>query len=195
MKPYVVQRVVNGRGQVLLQARDQAVGAPIRPETSDLMRRLMSRVTEEGGTGTRAAVTGYTVAGKTGTAQKVLPGGGYSSTANIATFVGFLPAEDPQISIIVVVDEPQPEHTGGLVSAPVFRDIAEQAVRYLDIPPVPAERSFRFGDALLSETHLKKDIAGQAVRHLDIPPVPAGRSSPFGESLISPGSAKKERGA
>ena len=74
------------------------------------------------------------MAGKTGTAQKAIPGG-YSDSANVASFMGFLPAENPELAIIVVVDEPQPLHTGGLVAAPVFREIAEQAVRYLDIPP------------------------------------------------------------
>jgi cell division protein FtsI/penicillin-binding protein 2 len=80
-------------------------------------------------------VAGYAVAGKTGTAQKPVPGG-YSSTAYMASFVGFLPAEHPEIGVVVVVDEPQPFHTGGVVAGPVFGRIAAQAVRYLDIPPV-----------------------------------------------------------
>jgi cell division protein FtsI/penicillin-binding protein 2 len=78
------------------------------------------------------------VAGKTGTAQKVI-GGHYSETDYMASFVGFLPAENPEIGMIVVFDEPQPLHTGGAVSAPVFGEIAEQAVRYLGI--LPAEGS------------------------------------------------------
>ena len=73
------------------------------------------------------------MAGKTGTAQKPVPGG-YSSTDHVASFVGFLPAESPEIGIIVVVDEPQPVHVGGRVAAPVFKTIASQAVRYLGIP-------------------------------------------------------------
>ena len=83
-------------------------------------------------------MAGYTVAGKTGTAQKAIAGG-YSDSANVASFMGFLPAENPELAIIVTVDEPQPLHTGGLVSAPVFREIAGQAVRYLDIPPAVSE--------------------------------------------------------
>ena len=97
------------------------------------MRRLLHRVTEEGGTGRRARVDGYEVAGKTGTAQKPVPGG-YSDTANVASFVGFLPVEDPELGIIVVVDEPQPLHTGGVVAAPTFSRIAGQVVRCLDVP-------------------------------------------------------------
>ncbi|HEY8241495.1 MAG TPA: hypothetical protein VIH35_08610, partial [Kiritimatiellia bacterium] len=60
--------------------------------------------------------------------------------------MGFIPAEQPEISIIIVVDEPQPLHTGGTVAAPVFKEIAEQAIRYLDIPPTPEEQAYRFGD-------------------------------------------------
>jgi cell division protein FtsI (penicillin-binding protein 3) len=98
------------------------------------MRDLMARVTEPGGTGTKAAIEGYRVGGKTGSAQKPVAGG-YSETDYMATFVGFLPVENPEISIIVTVDEPQPFHTGGLVAAPIFKEIAEQAVRYLDLSP------------------------------------------------------------
>jgi cell division protein FtsI/penicillin-binding protein 2 len=87
------------------------------------------------------------VAGKTGSAQKALPGG-YSESAHVASFMGLLPAERPEIAIMVVVDEPQPIHTGGIVAAPIFREIAEQAVRYLDIPPVPAEQAWVFGDRI-----------------------------------------------
>jgi cell division protein FtsI (penicillin-binding protein 3) len=147
MKPLVVQRVVGKEGRTIMQSQPEVLARPIRPETARLMCKLLSRTTEDGGTGTKARLDGYTVAGKTGTAQKPVPGG-YSDSANIASFVGFVPAENPEIGIIVVVDEPQPLHTGGAVSAPIFREIAEQAVRYLDIPPVPEERAFRFGDVV-----------------------------------------------
>lgn len=145
MRPQVVQRVVTARGQTLLEPAPEVLGRPVGGDTARLLCRLLSRVTEEGGTGTKARLEGYTVAGKTGTAQKPVPGG-YSHDANIASFVGFLPAERPELAIIVVVDEPQPLHTGGLVAAPVFRRIAEQAVRYLDIPAVPEEQAWHFGN-------------------------------------------------
>jgi cell division protein FtsI/penicillin-binding protein 2 len=99
------------------------------------MKNLLKRVTEDGGTGAKARVEGYTVAGKTGTAQKALPTGGYSATLNVSSFVGFLPADDPEIAIIVVLDEPKGAvRTGGYVCCPVFKAIAEKSVRYLDIP-------------------------------------------------------------
>ncbi len=134
MRPYVVRQIVGPDGAVLHRQEPQPLGRPIRPETADLMRELLARVTEEGGTGRRAALRGYRVAGKTGTAQKV-QAGGYSESDYIASFVGFLPVEAPQIGMIIVVDEPQPLHTGGVVAAPVFGMVAEQLTRYLDIPP------------------------------------------------------------
>jgi cell division protein FtsI (penicillin-binding protein 3) len=135
MKPSVVKRVVDARGHTIMEFKPEVFSRPIRQDTARLMQRLLTRTTEEGGTGTRARLDGYLVAGKTGTAQKVLPGGGYSHSANIASFVGFLPSDNPEIGMIVVVDEPQPLRTGGAVAAPVFREIAEQAVRYLDVQP------------------------------------------------------------
>jgi cell division protein FtsI (penicillin-binding protein 3) len=134
MKPSIIQRMVDAEGRTVMEFAPEVVTRPIREDTARLMQKLLIRVTEEGGTGTKARVAGYTVAGKTGTAQKVIAGV-YSDSANMASFMGFLPAENPELAIIVTVDEPQPLHTGGQVAAPVFREIAEQAVRYLDIPP------------------------------------------------------------
>ncbi|MBI2441530.1 MAG: penicillin-binding protein 2 [Lentisphaerae bacterium] len=135
MKPYIVQRVTDADGQILFQHSPVAFGRPIRADTARLMKNMLLRVTEEGGTGTRARVAGYTVGGKTGTAQKAVRGG-YSDTLNMSSFMGFIPAEDPQLAIIVVLDEPRNDvRTGGYVAGPVFREIAEQAVRYLDIAP------------------------------------------------------------
>jgi cell division protein FtsI/penicillin-binding protein 2 len=80
-------------------------------------------------------VPGYNVAGKTGTAEKIVDGR-YSENENIASFMGLLPAERPEIGIIVVLDNPQPLRTGSVSAAPVFTQIAEAAARYLDIQSV-----------------------------------------------------------
>lgn len=135
MRPTVVKKVVDARTHTTKTFSPEVLARPVREDTARLMCRLMARVTEEGGTGTRARVPGYTVAGKTGTAQKVLPTGGYSETANIASFVGFIPADQPEIGIIVVFDDPQPLRTGGQAAAPVFSEIGSHVVRYLGIPP------------------------------------------------------------
>jgi cell division protein FtsI (penicillin-binding protein 3) len=134
MKPMVVQRVVDAEGRTVASFSPEVVSHPVREETAQTMQKLLARVTEQGGTGTRAQVEGFKVGGKTGTAQKAVAGG-YSHDRNVASFVGFIPADSPELGIIVVVDEPQPLHTGGVVSAPIFRDIASQVVKYLDIPP------------------------------------------------------------
>lgn len=135
MRPYLVRRVTAPDGKILFEQHPRVVGRPIRTETASEMKHLLARVTEEGGTGRRARVEGYSVAGKTGTAQKAIPGG-YSDTLNIASFTGFIPVDDPQLAIIVVLDEPKGLfHTGGVVAGPVFREIAAQVVRYLDVPP------------------------------------------------------------
>ena len=101
------------------------------------MRSMLAEVTREGGTGTKAAVKGYNVAGKTGTAEKIVAGH-YVKDANVSSFMGLLPAEKPQIGIIVVLDNPQPLRTGGVTAGPVFALIAEPVAHYLDIRPLDA---------------------------------------------------------
>jgi cell division protein FtsI (penicillin-binding protein 3) len=110
--------------------------------TADQMRTRLGLVVSEG-TGGNAAVDGYPVAGKTGTARKPQLGGGYEDAAGnfqyVATFVGFAPVEHPEVSIIVTLDEPSSTIFGGSASAPVFSDLARYALRQMQIPPVAPE--------------------------------------------------------
>ena len=85
------------------------------------------------GTGTQAAIPGYTVAGKTGTAQKAE--NGHYVTKYVASFVGLVPAKSPRLAILVMVDEPHGDIYGGSVAAPAFRDIARFDLQYLEVPP------------------------------------------------------------
>jgi cell division protein FtsI (penicillin-binding protein 3) len=98
---------------------------------------MMEAAVDPGGTAWRAAVPGYRVAGKTGTAQKVdRVTGGYSDDRVVAVFAGFLPAGAPRVVIVVAVDEPRTaHHSGGAVAAPVFAEIGEAAMRYLGVVP------------------------------------------------------------
>lgn len=137
MRPYVVRRITDVDGSVLKETNPEVVARVIGPETAALMRELLAQVTEEGGTGRRARIGDMRVAGKTGTAQKPVRGG-YSSTAYMASFVGFLPVDDPEIGIIVVADEPHPQHMGGVVAAPAFAAIAGEAGRYLGLQVLSA---------------------------------------------------------
>ncbi len=137
LRPYVVREVRDSEGRVLTRQEPVELGRPISPASADCMLKLLTRVTEEGGTGRRARVEGYTVAGKTGTAQKPVAGG-YSDLLNMSSFVGVIPAEAPQLAIIVVLDEPKQTRTGGAAAGPVFSAIAAETVRYLDIlAPAP----------------------------------------------------------
>jgi len=154
MRPLIIQKIVDADGQTVSKPLPEEVGCPVRPETAAQMRRLLGRVTQPGGTGTKAALQGYSVAGKTGTAQKVnLEEGGYYESKYIASFAGFLPVENPAISIMVVADDPQGAHYGGTVCAPAFRAIADQTVRYLRISPqgLPSEYISELEARLLKE--------------------------------------------
>lgn len=122
-------------------ARDATLAPSRRVVSSKVARELreMLLVTVAQGTGRNAQVAGYEVAGKTGTAQKVLPNGnGYSTDEFVASFVGMVPAEDPALVILVAIDEPTKEHYGSVVAAPVFAEIADFTLRRLAIPPSEA---------------------------------------------------------
>jgi len=134
MKPLVVKRAVNGHGQVVLENRPQQVGQPISPATSAMMTAALRRVPTPEGTAAKAAVDGFDVAGKTGTAQKIE--GGQYVRKYYSSFIGYLPAADPEISILVSLDDPRGgAYYGGSVAGPVFRRVAEKVVEYLGLPP------------------------------------------------------------
>jgi len=135
MKPYLVDRLVDDNGIVVKQFGPQPVRRVISQQTAKAVSQMLEGVTNEGGTGTNAAVEGYRVAGKTGTAQKVDPNThGYSATKRTASFVGFVPLDHPRLTIFVVVDEPGTSPYGGVVAAPAFSAIAQQTLCYLKVP-------------------------------------------------------------
>src|SRR5215213_8256161 len=122
--PHLVREVKDAGGKTVASA-----------ETARMLRRMMEEVTLKG-TARKAQLEGYTAAGKTGTAQKIDPRThAYSQSKYVASFVGFAPLENPAIVIIVVIDEAVGLHQGGQVAAPVFRDIANQVLPYLDVMP------------------------------------------------------------
>jgi cell division protein FtsI (penicillin-binding protein 3) len=137
MQPYMVARIVSPGGKVLVENGPRAVKGVISWETAQYMMRCMESVVTEDGTAPLAAVAGFRVAGKTGTAQKYDPRlGRYSHTKFMSSFVGVVPAEKPEIALIVVLDEPQGKiRYGGYVAGPVFQRIAERTLRYLRVTP------------------------------------------------------------
>ena len=141
MKPYLVERISDESGATLQKFSPQVVRKVISPETARNVARMMEGVTTNGGTGMSAAVDGYRVAGKTGTAQKVDPvTRGYSANKRTASFVGFIPADDPKLTILVIIDEPKTSPYGGVVAAPAFGRIAQQTLCYLNVPPAKTDK-------------------------------------------------------
>lgn len=136
MKPYLVEQILDDSGKVVQKFEPQIVRRVISAETARKVTKMMETVTDVGGTGTKAALEGFRVAGKTGTAQKVDPvTRTYSPTKRIGSFVGFVPADKPKLSIAVIIDEPQGNKYGGVVAAPAFRGIAQSSLAYLKIQP------------------------------------------------------------
>ena len=134
MQPYVVSRIEDRFGQMQFQQRPEKVGRVVSAETARMTIAMMATVFEEGGTGTRAAIPGYTAAGKTGTAQKVVEGR-YSPTARVSSFIGVAPATDPRIVIVVMTDTPREgSRYGSTVSGPAFKEIGRRALRHLGVP-------------------------------------------------------------
>lgn len=134
MKPYVVSGVSDQKGQPVKEILPQVRRRVVSPATARTLTTILEGVVASG-TGTKAAIPGFRVAGKTGTAQKVDPRtGAYSSVLSVGSFVGFVPADAPRLAMIVVIDEPQGEAWGGVVAAPVFRRVGEQVLTYLGVP-------------------------------------------------------------
>jgi len=136
MKPYVVEKVMNEKGEVVQSFQPKTVRKVISEETAKKVTWLLKTTTEKGGTGEGAVPAGYEVAGKTGTAQKVDSVlGGYFEDRYTSGFMGFAPADFPKIALLVVVDEPQGGSYGGVVAAPIFKAIMEKVLPYLHVVP------------------------------------------------------------
>jgi cell division protein FtsI/penicillin-binding protein 2 len=161
LQPYIVERILqhdasaDDESAVVYQHERQVLGHPIRPDTARKVREMMLGVAKKGGTARRAAVPGYTVAGKTGTAQITKPGGGYYDDRFNASFIGIVPASKPRVVILVTYHKPFTcrrrdtseargvpifNHQGGVCAGPTFSTIASFVLRYLAVEPdVPEE--------------------------------------------------------
>jgi cell division protein FtsI (penicillin-binding protein 3) len=136
MKPMLIKKVVSGNGKTLREFHPQTIRQVISKKSARQVKNMMGLVVEAEGTGIKAAIDGYTVCGKTGTAQKALKNKkGYSKNKYISVFAGFAPKNNPQLSILIVIDEPKRQYYGGDVAAPAFKTIMTESFAYLNIAP------------------------------------------------------------
>ncbi|MEO6364670.1 MAG: penicillin-binding transpeptidase domain-containing protein, partial [Luteimonas sp.] len=140
------------------------------PVIAHQVLKMMQTVTEKGGTATQAAILGYHVAGKTGTARKASAGG--YSRRYVAFFAGMVPVDNPRFSMTVVINDPDPSlgYYGGLVSAPVFHNVMEGALRLMDVPPDDIETWL----AAQAEAEAKRAAANPKPVVAVMPPVLTG---------------------
>ncbi|MBI2703757.1 MAG: penicillin-binding protein 2 [Actinobacteria bacterium] len=162
ISPKLVQASVDANG-VRRPTPDPPPRTVVSLDTANKLNVILRSVVAQG-TGTKAAVPGYTVGGKTGTSRKPQPGGGYEGPDGVvqyqATFVGFAPAEAPKVSVLVMIDEPAGGQIfGGLVAAPVFSKITEFALKRLGVPP-PVTDAPAGGVPADSEAQAKKAMTG-----------------------------------
>jgi cell division protein FtsI (penicillin-binding protein 3) len=169
MRPYVLSKTVtpdpdDPDKSIEKRNMPRFVRQVIQPETAEKLTKMLEGVVEYG-TGMEAGIKGYRIAGKTGTAQKPnLEEGGYYRDKYVAVFAGFVPADDPVACIVVVVDSPQGKHYGGQVAAPAFREIANDILKYREIPPsVPLEESSPDSPGALAKNPGSRDRGGEFI--------------------------------
>ena len=177
LEPVLVRKVSDSRGNVVREGTTHVRREVVPPGVARMVAEMLTAVTEEGGTGVEAAVPGFRVAGKTGTAQRVDPATGkYSPDMFTSSFIGFLPAERPRLVIAVVIDEPMIGHYGGDLAGPVFRRVAEAGLRYLGVTPSgPAPK--------LSQIPRPRDLADATMAALRPPVVTAPLPNTIGVIL------------
>ncbi|MBI4278346.1 MAG: penicillin-binding protein 2 [Armatimonadetes bacterium] len=193
LQPRLVRVVRDGQGRVIRAYGPRSLRQAVSPQGARQVLAMMVESVREG-TGTAAQVEGYRIAGKTGTAQKPGPRG-YEPGKFIASFIGIVPAEDPRLAILVLLDEPKGEYFGGVVAAPVFREVATQVLWYLKVPPTVAAPS---AGAIASGPAPGAGTEGAPGGAPPAPESPAdlatGRASPSPAGRMAPAGAAQRAG-
>jgi cell division protein FtsI (penicillin-binding protein 3) len=135
-KPLLVKSAINEESGVHEEFKTETIRRVLSPEQASTLRLMLNAATSNSGTGRAAQVAGFPVAGKTGTAQKVIVGQGYAKDQYISSCAGFIPAHNPRFVIYVAIDNPRNKYYGGEVAAPMFSRIASFAVRRAGLSPV-----------------------------------------------------------
>ena len=134
MQPHLVDRIEYANGKIETKAKPVKIRRVIKEQTSQTMKKVLQSVVENG-SGKRARITGYNVAGKTGTAEKLSKEGGYAKRSHVVSFCGFAPVSDPKFTILIILDNPSKYTFGGTAAAPVFKEIATPLLALQGIQP------------------------------------------------------------
>lgn len=161
MKPRIVKHLVDHEGEVVENFEPEIRRKVLSEETTKIMNDILEKVVLEG-TGSRAYVPGYRVGGKTGTAQKIRDGGGYSAGKYIGSFGAIAPADDPKIAILVIVDEPVGVYYGGSTAAPIAQEVIKDTLNYLEIRTEFTEDELELIEEIITVPDLRNMVIGQA---------------------------------
>jgi len=160
MKPHLVKELTDADGNVVHRFEPTTIRQVVSEKTSKTMREIMAATVDDE-SGSFAYIPGYRVGGKTGTAQKVVGGGGYAQGLYVSSFVCIAPADDPKLAVLAIVDEPMGFSTyGSLTAAPMAKDILEDSLRYLDIRPKYTDTE--------EEKFVKKEVVLPEVRNITV---------------------------
>jgi cell division protein FtsI (penicillin-binding protein 3) len=166
VEPRIVKRVVDDEGKTIYEPQRAEPRRVMSEKTAAVLNEILKSVVSRG-TGEQAAIADHVVAGKTGTAQKA-GRGGYSADRYVGSFAGYVPADQPRLVILAVIDEPRGQHYGGIVAAPVFREVAEGTLRYLGVAPSIPSRTIGVAPPLLAAFSQPRTPAGPATAVPDL---------------------------
>ena len=136
LKPYIIKKIIDAKSNILYEAEPKSLHSVLGERASKQITIALEGVVSDDGTASRAAVEGFQVAGKTGTAQTIDPiHGGYSNSKYVASFIGFVPSDNPKLCVLVVLNNPRPVYYGGVVAAPVFKNVVKESLTYMGVTP------------------------------------------------------------
>ncbi len=184
MRPYLVKQLTGEDGEILEETKPKAVRQVVSEETAKTLCQLLENVVTDG-TGKNAFIEGFHIAGKTATSEKQPRGSG----KYIASFVGFAPANDPQIACLIILDEPPNEHMGGIIAAPVVKAVMEDTLRYIGVEPdlsesdaeaetlVPSVVGMNLEDARSALNYAQLEYKIEGAGHIVLKQIPEGMTS------------------
>ncbi len=166
MKPYLLKEAKDLSGDVIIKNESEVERIVISKETSEYMQNALRSVVDEG-TGKRARIDGFSIAGKTGTAQKISAEGGYLTDQVVTSFIGFAPANNPRFVCLVMFDNPKKYKTGSQTAAPVFKDVMEKTLEYYDIVPEILPEDVEGKEPIIKKEKIMKKVQKYQTREIE----------------------------